>query len=290
MKELVTQVAPPLVGGAIPTPPLHFSELDKTTATTMIIEHHYAHRKAPISWAWAIKQGTKNVGVLTVGKPQTYSTQASLVGEKFTREPTPQNRFVDVYELNRLWLSDELPKGTESRFLGWCLRELRKIRPSTILVSYADTAHGHIGIVYQATNWLYTGCSLAFKDICVEGYEDYRSVHHKLRGGYVYKCSLHGAFPTEYPIELTEVQHSLLRNFSPPTRLCPQCGAESKRLNRRSWSIMKEVQDPKTGKYLPITRKTRSTKHRYVWFCNPNDKKILAWEILPYPKKEPIGN
>lgn len=253
----------------------------------LIIEHHYAHRKAPISWAWAIKNGEKTEGVLTIGKPQTYSTQASLVGEKFTRQPTPQNRFVDVYELNRLWLSDALPKCTESRFVGWCLRELRKIRPTTILVSYADSAYGHIGIVYQATNWLYTGCSLPFNDICCEGSgKDYRSEQHKLRGGYVYKCTTHGQFPTAFPSELKESQHSLLRNFSPPTVRCPHCGAESIRLNRRSWSIMSEVTDPKTGRIFPIVRKPRSQKYRYVWFCNPADRELLSWPVLPYPTKE----
>ena len=264
----------------------HYVAIDKTTATTLIVEHHYAHRPAPISWAWAIKLYGKFVGVLTIGKPQTYSTQASLVGEKFTTYPTPQNRFVDVYELNRLWLADELPAYSESRFLGWCLRELKKIRPSTILVSYADTARDHIGVVYQATNWLYTGSSVEFNDIVVEGYSDYRSVQHKLRGGYVYKCPEHDKFPTPYPSELTEQQHGLLRKMSPMTMPCPQCGKESKRLNRRAWSILPQVQDPNTGKMLAVSRKRRSIKHRYVWFSTPEDKKILAWTVLPYPKKE----
>jgi hypothetical protein len=29
------------------------------------------------------------------------------------------------------------------------------------VVSYADTEHGHAGIVYQATNWLYTGSTVS---------------------------------------------------------------------------------------------------------------------------------
>ena len=29
------------------------------------------------------------------------------------------------------------------------------------IISYADSAHGHSGIVYQATNWLYTGATVS---------------------------------------------------------------------------------------------------------------------------------
>ena len=29
------------------------------------------------------------------------------------------------------------------------------------LISYADPSHGHLGTIYQATNWLYTGLSEA---------------------------------------------------------------------------------------------------------------------------------
>ena len=29
-----------------------------------------------------------------------------------------------VYELNRLWMSDKCPKNSESRFIGWALRQL----------------------------------------------------------------------------------------------------------------------------------------------------------------------
>lgn len=29
------------------------------------------------------------------------------------------------------------------------------------VISYADTEHGHAGIVYQATNWIYTGATVS---------------------------------------------------------------------------------------------------------------------------------
>lgn len=41
----------------------------------------------------------------------------------------------------------------------------------TIVVSYADTAQGHIGYVYQSTNFLYTGLSANRIDWTIKGQE-----------------------------------------------------------------------------------------------------------------------
>lgn len=255
-----------------------FVPIDKHAATDMVVTHHYAHRKCPISWAWGVREGDKLVGVLTVGKPVSWSVMCSLVGETPEIMKTDEHsRARDVYELNRLWCADGLPKNIESRFIGWCLRELKKIRPTLILVSYADGSKGHVGLVYQATNWNYTGQSLPFKDICVEGFGDYRSVPQSLRGGYVYVCDVHGKFPTQY---------SRLPSGTVAVRPCPECGKKSRRLATRSWAILDYVIDD-TGTRRRVTREPRSIKHRYVMFLNPSDVKFLKgdWSILSYPKQ-----
>lgn len=180
---MTEQVAPPQGGGLIPTPPLHFIPLPKQEATQLVIEHHYLHRKCPISWAWGIEVGDKILGVLTIGKPCSWSATCGLVGEtlqQMQEDPTARSR--DVFELNRLWLHDSLPRNSESQFIGWCLRQLKKVKPTAILLSYADTAFGHTGVVYQATGWTYAGTSAPFKDITLEGFTDYRSVPMELRG------------------------------------------------------------------------------------------------------------
>jgi hypothetical protein len=229
---------------------------------------------------------------MTVGKMQSWTVRASLVGEDAaTSKLDPTARSNDVYELNRLWLSDSLPvietpgvdrktgkpithrHGIESKFIGWCLRQLKKEYPNIILVSYADGGHNHVGHVYQATNWIYTSESMPFNDICVEGYTDYRSVPMELRGGFVYKCKEHGVFPTAY----------VKIGFQPETLACPECGQDAKRLNKRSWAILKYVIDLK-GVPRKTYRKQRSIKHRYVWFANPADRALLTWESQPYPK------
>ncbi len=66
----------------------------------------------------------------------------------------------DCLTLTRLWLSPELPKNSESRIIGIILKALRRHTDLKFLLSYADSSVGHIGTIYQATNWIYTGLSV----------------------------------------------------------------------------------------------------------------------------------
>lgn len=44
-----------------------------------------------------------------------------------------------------------------------------------VIVSYADSGQNHHGYIYQATNWIYTGLSVPFKDYMIKGYENMHS-------------------------------------------------------------------------------------------------------------------
>jgi hypothetical protein len=59
-----------------------------------------------------------------------------------------------VLELSRLVLITNT-KNAASILISKSLKQL-KTKP-TVIVSYADCNEGHIGYVYQATNWIYTG-------------------------------------------------------------------------------------------------------------------------------------
>ncbi|MGB0107034.1 MAG: hypothetical protein ACLPH5_00590 [Candidatus Sulfotelmatobacter sp.] len=161
---------------------LEFVAISKKQATELVLANHYLHRECPISWSWGIAVDGEILGVLTIGKPM-WSVACGLVGETKQDLERPNARWRDVYELNRLWVDDCVTDHCiESRFIGSCLRELKKVNPNLILVSYADTARGHLGVVYQATGFIYTGLSSEFEDITLEGYGDHRSVPKERQG------------------------------------------------------------------------------------------------------------
>ncbi|MFC1917204.1 DNA methyltransferase [Chloroflexota bacterium] len=120
-------------------------------ARRIMVKHHYLH---------SLPGGTKLVfgafldsrlwGAITFGAgPQN----AYQMVQDATQD--------DCLTLTRLWLSDELPPNSESRIIGIALRALKKSTRVKFLISYADPTQGHVGTIYQATGWLYTGLSEA---------------------------------------------------------------------------------------------------------------------------------
>ena len=66
-------------------------------------------------------------------------------------------------ELTRLWSPDGMPKNTESRLISESIKLLpKKVK---IVLSYADPSQGHLGKIYQATNWLYRLRHPEYKDL-----------------------------------------------------------------------------------------------------------------------------
>ena len=141
-------------GGAIPTPALQtlaVQPIPVLLARGLIERHHYLHSlPGRCKLAFGVFVGTRLLGALTlgVGPLNAYSLVEGA-------EPD------DCLTLTRLWLSDELPKNSESRGLGVVIRSLKRHTALKFLVSYADPAQGHLGTIYQATGWLYTGLSQA---------------------------------------------------------------------------------------------------------------------------------
>jgi hypothetical protein len=112
-------------------------------ASALVVEHHYLHRRPPISCAFGLVVDGVTRGVVTFGTPASRHLQMSAC-------PSDPAK---VIELNRLWVCDSLPPNTESWFVSRALRAL----PPRIVVSYADPLHGHLGYVYRALNFRYAG-------------------------------------------------------------------------------------------------------------------------------------
>lgn len=122
-----------------------------------ILHRHYAKRLCPISHAYAAFEGESMVGVVTYGTPLSSTLKDGVCGVEWAGH---------VLELNRLCC--ESRKNLASMLIG---RSLAMLPRPSVVVSYADTGQGHVGFVYQATNFLYTGLSAAFKDPMVKGME-----------------------------------------------------------------------------------------------------------------------
>jgi hypothetical protein len=92
-----------------------------------------------------------------------YREDRLLGGAVFSAGARQQHRVVaagrpqDTLTLSRLWLSDELPKNSESRVLGVMLRQLRRQGLARCVATFADPAAGHSGTIYRAAGFHYLG-------------------------------------------------------------------------------------------------------------------------------------
>jgi hypothetical protein len=125
-------------------------------AMDVVIKEHYLHRKAPCSIAFGLFLNDELKGVVCYGTPSSSSLRKGIAGIDNAH---------NVIELTRLWVNDDVKKNGESYLIGNTLKKCGK----EIVVSYADTAQNHFGIVYQATNWLYTGLSAKRTNWTIEG-------------------------------------------------------------------------------------------------------------------------
>lgn len=120
-------------------------------ARKLIETHHYLH---------SMPGGTKLAfGVLLNGR--LFGTITFGAGPHNAYKLVKEAVRDDCLTLTRLWLSDELPANSESRVIGVSLRAIRKNTKVKFLISYADPSQGHLGTIYQATGWTYTGLSEA---------------------------------------------------------------------------------------------------------------------------------
>jgi hypothetical protein len=122
-----------------------------------LLQKHYAKRMCPISYAFGLYDQEKLIGIVTYGVPASSMVRRGLCGEQWEE---------NVIELNRLCCNSE--KNLASILVG---RSLQMLPKPMIVVSYADTEQGHVGYVYQATNFIYTGLSFKKKDWAIKGME-----------------------------------------------------------------------------------------------------------------------
>lgn len=128
--------------------PYKIEVIDKSVAKQLIVENHYSHKWTSCKHPLGLLLNDEVVGVAVYGFP---------VGRRVVGSISPTLENGDVLELTRLWVRDTEPFNTESYFLGQTFQWLRKNTDVKVLISYSDPMYGHVGTIYQATNWLYQG-------------------------------------------------------------------------------------------------------------------------------------
>jgi hypothetical protein len=123
-----------------------------------LLEKHYAKRIPQIMHSFGLYINGALKGVVTYGIPASPALCMGICGKEYSDK---------VLELNRLCLMEN--NKNESSFL--VSHSIQLLPKPTIVVSYADTSQGHVGYVYQATNFLYTGLSANRVDWTIKGME-----------------------------------------------------------------------------------------------------------------------
>ncbi len=137
---------------------------DDTTPKAYIVQHHYSGSYVSALHRFGLYRGDVLVGVAV------YSTPGG--GDQVLTCVFPELRpSVESVELGRLVLADEVAGNGETWFLARC-HELLTARGVVGIISFSDPVPrrlpsgllvmpGHVGVVYQAMNALYTGTSWA---------------------------------------------------------------------------------------------------------------------------------
>ena len=125
-------------------------EVHRDVANAIIRSRHYSGTVVNNSYIHlGVFAGDALLGVLQYGYAMNPASGGVLI------EGTANDGWC---ELNRMWLSDDLPRNSESRAISASIRYIRKRYPKIAFIqSFADGRLGGCGIVYQAANFLYYG-------------------------------------------------------------------------------------------------------------------------------------
>lgn len=123
------------------------AECSSREADEAIVMHHYSHKATSNRFlSMTVNNG---MGYMQLG----YGIRPAMkhtISKAITRE--------NYCEFDRMWLSDELPKNSESRAIGLLMAYLRAAHPKIkYVITYADESVGNKGTIYKATNAIYLG-------------------------------------------------------------------------------------------------------------------------------------
>ena len=126
-------------------------EINLKLAKKLVTKYHYSHTWPNTSIVLGFYFRSKLLGIVCYGVGANKNLIPSVC-----KGVKPDEGF----ELVRLFAFDWAPKNIESYMIAQSFKHIQQNYPKIkVLVSFADPKQGHLGIIYQATNWLYTGKS-----------------------------------------------------------------------------------------------------------------------------------
>lgn len=131
-----------VIGYEAPEKGICIYECEKSVADSLIVPHHYSHKVTTNTCISLLVYWNGKVnGAMQIG----YGIRPEIKGEY-----NPD----DVREFDRMWLSDDMPKYSETICLSLLHHYLRRKHPEIkYLISYADTSAGNKGTIYKAANY-----------------------------------------------------------------------------------------------------------------------------------------
>ena len=121
-------------------------ECSKVQADAIIVPHHYSHKVTKNSCInlLVLYQG-KNRGAMQIG--YGIRPHIKIRGDEVLD-------YHQVREFDRMWLSDEMPKFSESICLSLMEHYIKATHKEIkYIISYADTSIGNTGTIYKAANY-----------------------------------------------------------------------------------------------------------------------------------------
>lgn len=124
------------------------SPIEHDAAVEAIERWHYAQGAPNTSVARTglFRAGCDELLGVAMWLPPTKNAAASVAGREWRQ----------VLCLTRLVVAPEVPNNGASFLLGASMCQVDRARWPWLL-TYADSAHGHTGAIYKATNWTYLG-------------------------------------------------------------------------------------------------------------------------------------
>ena len=179
----------------LPTPTMERLDLARCEAKIINYEtarfvcntYHYAKRTPQITVAVGMFVDGVMAGMVSYGIPAS-SNVLNFCGEQYAK---------NALELNRLFVHDWSGSNSESWLIGQSFKILESVYPQYfLLISYADTTYDHVGYIYQATNWYYTGKGKGDRE-------------YQINGKHYHRKNVYNEFGTSSIVELQKMGHKV---------------------------------------------------------------------------------